>query len=82
MPHMSTQDVPTWGAVRHDSVYDAVMAHYTSQRAPNTFMADLVQDPESPVARLFSAALANSKNTKVGLAGLSLAPCCSAKVQE
>ncbi len=41
------------------------MAHYTSQRAPDTFMADLVQDPESPVARLFSAALANSKNTKV-----------------
>ncbi len=33
---------PVWGAMRSDTVYDAIMEHYTSQRAPGTFASDFL----------------------------------------
>ncbi|KAG2448505.1 hypothetical protein HYH02_006396 [Chlamydomonas schloesseri] len=59
------EDVPTWGPTRQDTVQDAVMAHYSSQRAPGTFIADLIRDPESPIARLLGSAQLHARNTKV-----------------
>ncbi|KAG2495568.1 hypothetical protein HYH03_006168 [Edaphochlamys debaryana] len=62
---MTVEDVPTWGPPRHDTIHDAIMAHYTSQRAPGSFSSDLITDPESPVARLLGSAALAAKNTKV-----------------
>ena len=41
------------------------MGHYSSQRAPGTFIADLIRDPEGPIARLLGSAQLHARNTKV-----------------
>eukprot|EP00198_Chlamydomonas_reinhardtii_P000344 XP_001689679.1 predicted protein [Chlamydomonas reinhardtii] len=61
----TVEDVPTWGPPRQDTVQDAVMGHYSSQRAPGTFIADLIRDPEGPIARLLGSAQLHARNTKV-----------------
>ncbi|KAG2444934.1 hypothetical protein HXX76_001670 [Chlamydomonas incerta] len=61
----TVEDVPTWGPARQDTVQDAVMGHYSSARAPGTFIADLITDPESPIARLLGSAQLHARNTKV-----------------
>ncbi|KAJ9530855.1 hypothetical protein QJQ45_028824, partial [Haematococcus lacustris] len=64
----SVKKEPAWGEARQDTVYDAIMAHYTSQVAPGAFASGYVQvrilpavsrfktitrcDVEGPVARL------------------------------
>jgi hypothetical protein len=39
----SVESTPVWGAQRHDTVYDAIMGHYTSQRAPGAYMTEYLQ---------------------------------------
>lgn len=50
---------PAWGAPRHDTVYDAIMDHYTSQRAKGTFSLELLGDVEGPVGRLLRCVRSN-----------------------
>ncbi len=33
----TVETTPVWGAMRSDTVYDAIMDHYAHQRAPGTF---------------------------------------------
>ncbi|GLI60595.1 hypothetical protein VaNZ11_002742 [Volvox africanus] len=72
----TVEEVPTWGAPRHDTIHDAIMAHYTSQRAPGTFQLELLKDPESPISRLLSSSISQARNTKVAgfLYFLNLSP--------
>ncbi|GIL65879.1 hypothetical protein Vafri_19521 [Volvox africanus] len=72
----TVEEVPTWGAPRHDTIHDAIMAHYTSQRAPGTFQLELLKDPESPISRLLSSSIGQARNTKVAgfLYFLNLSP--------
>ncbi|GIL91134.1 hypothetical protein Vretifemale_18794 [Volvox reticuliferus] len=72
----TVEEVPTWGAPRHDTIHDAIMAHYTSQRAPGTFQLELLKEPESPISRLLSSAIGQARNTKVAgfLYFLNLSP--------
>ena len=37
------QDMPAWGMDRVDTVYDAVMSHYTSLQAPGTWVKDYLK---------------------------------------
>ncbi|GFR39671.1 hypothetical protein Agub_g142 [Astrephomene gubernaculifera] len=63
----TVESLPTWGPPRHDTIHDAIMDHYTSQRAPGSYNADLLSDPHSPVARLLGSALQQARNTKVAI---------------
>src|SRR4051794_20668427 len=59
------QESPAWGGPRVDTVLDAIMSHYTSQRAPGTFDDDLITDVEGPIARLLGSCQVHAANTKV-----------------
>lgn len=47
----TVQDVPCWGVERSDTMFDALMDHYSAQRAPGLFAIDLLRDPEGPMVR-------------------------------
>lgn len=47
-----------WGPARHDTVWDAIMTHYTCRTSPNTFDAMQLQGHDSAAGRLIRSAIA------------------------
>lgn len=60
-------DVPCWGPKRGDTIYDAIMDHYNSQRAPGAFTAAFIRDPDGPIARLLRSCRTHQSVTKVAM---------------
>ncbi|MEW5312328.1 MAG: hypothetical protein WDW38_003970 [Sanguina aurantia] len=71
----TVQDVPCWGVTRTDTMFDALMDHYSAQRAPGLFAIDFLSDPEGPMVRwvqgpmvrLFSSCRRHSTHPKVAM---------------
>jgi len=72
----SVSSIPVWGEYdRSDTIYDAIMDHYTSRKAPGAFIEQYLQDLEGPIGRLMRSVKRHCNNTRIGtfayLAGLS-----------
>eukprot|EP00798_Chlamydomonas_sp_ICE-L_P021139 gene21139-28028_t len=60
-------DWPVWGADRVDTVYDGIMGHYNSQRAPTAFSDEWLTNHDSPIGRLLRCCRRYRETTKIAM---------------